>query len=230
MSEDSHLDVLDADLTAYRASPSAQLLQPLVSRGAEQLRRCLTAAHRDKPSWRIAQHLALAWANRLGVATSPPDLTRAAYYAHVACNLSDEHPLARYVRASIYWERRLAYLVLEDVNNASNELHRLDGPGQRDSLVPQLQSLRVCALAYLGRVSEALQLCEDIHSRGTRPTNDALLQCFISTRPSEPELHHRAAMLSAPASSVFGQRPMGLLERAVRTALLRAIAARARLG
>lgn len=227
MSDDSDLDAIAAELTEYRANPGPQTLRPIVNRGAEQLRRCLTESYRDKPHWRIAQHLALAWANKLGNHTLPPDFTRAAYFAHASCKLSDEHPWARFVRATIYWERRLTYLVLEDASKAAGALERLDEPAQAQFLLAQLDSLRLCALAYEGRVLEAIRLGEEMRLRGEEPTDEALLQCFISTRPSEPDLHHRAAMLSARGSHIFGQRPMGLLTRALRASLLRTISGRA---
>jgi hypothetical protein len=226
MDDQKETNSLAVELTEYRGNPCPQTLRPLANRGAEQLRRNLIEAFRDAPHWRIAQHLALAWANKLGAANMPPDLTRAAYFAHVSCQLSHDHPWARLARASIYWERRLTYLVLEDVARAATDLERLDEPAQAQVIIAQLDSLRVCALAYDGRVAEAIRLCEQMCSRSFGPTDEAFLQCFISTRPSEPEPHHRAAMLSARGSHNFGQRPMGLLIRAVRAALLRTLAAK----
>jgi hypothetical protein len=214
------------ELIEYRENPSPQTLRPLMNRGPDHLRRSLIEAHREKPHWRIAQHLALAWANKFGDVTLAPDFTRAAYFAHVSCQLSSEHPLARFARATIYWERRLTYLVLDDASHASENLHQLNDHAQAQSLLAQLNSLRICALAYDGRVNAAIELCEEMASQAIGPTNEAILQCFISTRPIEPELHHRAAMLSASRAHLLGQRPMELLIRALRAALLRTIAAK----
>lgn len=223
---DERNDALPRELTEYRENPGPQTLLPIINRGSNSLRRSLIEAYRDRPHWRIAQHLALAWANRLGDGSMAPDFMRAAYFAHLACLLSDEHPWARFVRASIYWERRLTYLVLDDATKAADDVARLDDPAQAQFFLGQVDSLRLCALAYGGRVPEAVALCEEMCLRGAPPTDEALLQCFISTRPGEPELHHQAAMLSAQGSRIFGQRPLGLLTRALRAALLRALAAR----
>lgn len=227
MEEDTEDSKLAEELTEYVSDPCPQTLGPLANRSPSVLRQALLEAYRSSPHWRIAQHLTMAWANRIGKVGAPPDFTRAAYFAHVSCRLSDEHPWARFARATIYWERRLTYLVLDDANRATEQIGRLGDPSQQEFLVAQLDSLRACALAYEGQVAEAIQICESIASRNFTPTSEACLQCFISTRPSEPHLHHRAAILSARHSAIFGNRPMRLLTRALQTALLRALLSRA---
>lgn len=217
---------------AYAAAPSFELLGPLLQVAgsrSDELLELLEGAFADGGSWKVAQHLALAYVGELPFGRR--DIVRALYFAGRATELSRGDARARVALAKVCWAKRIPLAVLREVELARASLEGEVASSPEDArrqriVLGQCANLSGLSLAYLGYPLEAHAELMQAEAAGTL-TVEAAVQLLLVAEPDHVACGEWAADRLLPFVSGLGGRAQAFALRAWRRRFLAVLCKRA---